>query len=1407
MVSKNNFNHMMQENSKRVPHYGLRKLSVGVASVLLGATLYFGGTTVAHADPVSSNDSQPTTAATTDKTVSSPSNLASNKQTAQLVSQPENSQAAASATSTSQAVKSTASSAAVNTNSAANDQSVANSASSENAKPSSETNNQVQGTYSMSTDAPSNQIIGGVGAKQIQVKINAGAKAGDVITISGDEGSTYGLTISDINPDWATVEKTEENGKLTAKITFKENGSGSIYFYLQPKDNWTMGDRPIKDPFNTEKNFTLSYNGKVQDTITLKQTIKPTWKPKFMGRVDQNANEFVFPGQNVTYQFAVNEATGIDSDDYYATQRVNASDNYGTVITIPMPTGFVLDVDATKAANNYNDQTTITQQGDNIIINVPKGSGSTVDQRSTPGDNPYAIVGHYNFVQDADNPVHQANGPITITQKNSDNDTHPLTWATTSPISEKYAGKMVMVHVSIKGVTGRAWTSGLLPQNGEEQIVNYFSFANGSFVDFNNGSAHLTMRFPDGLDVDKIKTPKLNGTTSYKYTMTLSDGTTQTGTVNPGDFVTANGGFIKEIEFTPDNVAGWAQTDDVPDNLLRQGTQAQANVFEAYGKVADKYSNGQPVKNSDPLKTTMKFTTTAKVTLVGDTTFDTTQQVVTPTEQKFTFFTYGNTKKTTSGTKDAFEVGTTSSDGSEINTVISPIFYVVAPAGATFDQTTEPTINPGTPLVQNAHPRVSYFMVGNREVAKIDLSDYKLDGAEGGFLNIQLNSGQNMLNGNYYTELYVVSPQTAINADSYADAKDKTKFKGDHDADNFNPAWLENNTAHAYLLGEETYTVNEADATKATGVANGNQNSIADKNGSSLNTGDKKMTYKVALKNGTDNSLSNAQFVINLPQESNSSFHFQMNGAPDLSNLTGDQLNGVTIKYSNQLADLSNVSREPGAKFNESGYVTADNIKSIGGWSAVKSIVIDAPHVNARTIFGNIILNGQDENLLNDSGKTGTVSTGIFADDLYAYTNPDTASISVEKDNSSSPIHDQKTVTRTIIVTDPITGKKTKTVQTVNSTRQGYSQNGTDHWDPWTNGTWAEFDAPTIDGYQPSQAKVAAMTVNGDTPNVTVNITYSPVDQSGEIQYVIKKSGKVVGTTTLTGKVGENVAVVPVIPDGYIEDEGQNIPATVKATANGIPTVTVYVTLKKSDTPDPANYSEDSLLIIEYKTTDGNVLKEDTVAGKAGQAVKLNFAVPDGYHAVAALPSTDYTFTGHDDPIIIIVAQNAPYVPDTPVQPTGPTEPVQPTKPVQPTNPQQPTRPTQPQQPTSPAKPTQPKGQDSDNNNVQPTEPVQPTQPSDNQPVAPDQPAVQPKGQTTDDQTVKDNQTQVNGDVNSAEPTMVASQSKGQEPAASQNNQLPQTGNNISHILAMIGLSGLIAALDFVINAKKRREK
>lgn len=82
MVSKNNRQWKQQRDAQRIPHYGLRKLSVGVASVLLSTTLYMGAT--AHADTIAEANPQPTT----DQPVSIASSTSTGDTTADAHAQP-----------------------------------------------------------------------------------------------------------------------------------------------------------------------------------------------------------------------------------------------------------------------------------------------------------------------------------------------------------------------------------------------------------------------------------------------------------------------------------------------------------------------------------------------------------------------------------------------------------------------------------------------------------------------------------------------------------------------------------------------------------------------------------------------------------------------------------------------------------------------------------------------------------------------------------------------------------------------------------------------------------------------------------------------------------------------------------------------------------------------------------------------------------------------------------------------------------------------------------------------------------------------------------------------------------------------------------------------------------------------
>ena len=69
--------------------------------------------------------------------------------------------------------------------------------------------------------------------------------------------------------------------------------------------------------------------------------------------------------------------------------------------------------------------------------------------------------------------------------------------------------------------------------------------------------------------------------------------------------------------------------------------------------------------------------------------------------------------------------------------------------------------------------------------------------------------------------------------------------------------------------------------------------------------------------------------------------------------------------------------------------------------------------------------------------------------------------------------------------------------------------------------TLPEVTSPTIDGYMPDKASVAAVTVDTTTDDIVEIVTYSPADESVEVQYIDdSNNSKVLETKSLTGKFG-----------------------------------------------------------------------------------------------------------------------------------------------------------------------------------------------------------------------------------------------------------------------------------------------
>ncbi|MCC4422262.1 BspA family leucine-rich repeat surface protein [Limosilactobacillus reuteri] len=152
-----------------------------------------------------------------------------------------------------------------------------------------------------------------------------------------------------------------------------------------------------------------------------------------------------------------------------------------------------------------------------------------------------------------------------------------------------------------------------------------------------------------------------------------------------------------------------------------------------------------------------------------------------------------------------------------------------------------------------------------------------------------------------------------------------------------------------------------------------------------------------------------------------------------------------------------------------------------------------------------------------------------------------------------------QTITRTIVVTNPDGTKQTIT-QEAKIYRDATYDNVTGKvtYGKWSTAKWDAYTPENIPGYTVSESVVPEAEVKNGQQDETVNITYTANEQTGKISYQ-DADGKEIGTTPLSGKTGETITVTPEAPAGWEIVPGQEIPKTVTATADGIPTVVIKI--------------------------------------------------------------------------------------------------------------------------------------------------------------------------------------------------------------------------------------------------------
>lgn len=152
-----------------------------------------------------------------------------------------------------------------------------------------------------------------------------------------------------------------------------------------------------------------------------------------------------------------------------------------------------------------------------------------------------------------------------------------------------------------------------------------------------------------------------------------------------------------------------------------------------------------------------------------------------------------------------------------------------------------------------------------------------------------------------------------------------------------------------------------------------------------------------------------------------------------------------------------------------------------------------------------------------------------------------------------------RTVTRTIKITDPTTGRTTSQVQTVAIYRDAtYTPvTGDITYTNWSTAQFAAVTLPTYAGYATNET-VSVVDVNANTKDQTVDVTYYATDRTGRVE-LVNANNQVVAHVDINGRTGGTYNVDLAVPFGYQLVSGQVIPSSMTLAGDGNNLVQVKV--------------------------------------------------------------------------------------------------------------------------------------------------------------------------------------------------------------------------------------------------------
>ena len=527
-------------------------------------------------------------------------------------------------------------------------------------------------------------------------------------------------------------------------------------------------------------------------------------------------------------------------------------------------------------------------------------------------------------------------------------------------------------------------TSGVMVVDGKTSSttdMHYFTLSNQSTVDITD--ANLTVDLPDGYNVPATLT--LSENTIYQdqdpdpdninFIVSYVDGTS--AVITPDQFgntltfhVTPN----KKIRSLNVRIAQWN-----PD--------VEYDLSSKHGTYSKTYANGQPVLVGDLLttKTTLSSPSfNGEVMMPMTTVFDRLVNKVKEGTFTAVYPFLPNQTSTVPGEKNAGSLTYETCVSNNGHPMLKhPITYIMVPDNAEVADLSKVTVKYSGAYVDYqpllTPKSVSVITVDGHRFVKIDCSNYDLleDGLN---VTVPYSNAPDMQNSTKPSVFFTVADNLKNGKLNEPDHTVAQALKGLVQKEKIDTSKAVYNRSIGVYSG--SWIINTVEGMSSATMVSGNTSGISTSATQDVHgVNPDQMKIYGSIINATNNQVANAYQIINIPDSRDkvSQFTPTMSGQASLI----DAVNGTDLSsagellYSTALTDLDNAQ----AAAADGLWLTADQITKITNWSEVKSVMLkfDSKALPART-SARVEIPLVDKDIYQHVGKSISVSSAIFSE-------------------------------------------------------------------------------------------------------------------------------------------------------------------------------------------------------------------------------------------------------------------------------------------------------------------------------------------------------------------------------------------------------------------------------------------